>query len=649
MLPAPNLDDRTFQQLVDDARRLVQDRCPEWSDHNISDPGITLIETFAMMVDQLIYRLNRVPDRNYLKFLELIGVEQRPPGVAQGAVTFWLSAPQPQTVVVRAETEVATDRTDVTEPVVFSTVERLDIVPCSAAWVGVQLVGSEPVERTNEMRGSAGFTCFSPVPRPGDSLVIGLSNAVPRCAVLLRIDCEVSGIGVDPRRPPRVWEARTPTGWQRCEVDRDQTGGLNKPGDVVLHIPPEHTESVFAGVRRAWIRCRLRETESGERTYSEPPRIRKITARTIGGTTPVIHARVVHDEFLGVSDGAADQHLRVRHTPVLRWPGCSMVVVDAGQESRWHHVEHFAESTAQDKVFHVDAVTGEVSFGPALRQADGTLRRYGAVPAKSSAIRMAAYRTGGGAEGNVATGRIRVLKTSVPYISRIENRGPAIGGAPPETLEELKIRGPLLLRSRGRAVTARDFEELTREVAPETARVHCLPSNDASEAGVVRVLLVPHVRPDDAGHIALADLEPPDDTVQRIRRYLDERRLVGTRLIIEPPVYRAVTVVVVNVRPGPGFTAAQVESGLLDVLYRYLDPLRGGRDGRGWPLGRAVRDGEIAAAISAVPGFEMSSSTSIRLYPADPVTGSRGERASVLPLAADTLVYSYDHQVVMTA
>ena len=79
MLPVPNLDDRTFQGLVDDARRLVHRRCPEWSDHNISDPGITLIETFAMMVDQLIYRLNRFPDRNYIKFLELLGLELRAP------------------------------------------------------------------------------------------------------------------------------------------------------------------------------------------------------------------------------------------------------------------------------------------------------------------------------------------------------------------------------------------------------------------------------------------------------------------------------------------------------------------------------------------------------------------------------------------
>src|ERR687884_1587181 len=110
-LPVPNLDDRRFQDLVDDAKRLVQQRCPEWTDHNVSDPGVTLIEAFAWMTDQLLYRLNRVPDRNYIKFLELIGVHLYPPAAAHAPVTFWLSAPQKSTVTIPTGTEVATVRT----------------------------------------------------------------------------------------------------------------------------------------------------------------------------------------------------------------------------------------------------------------------------------------------------------------------------------------------------------------------------------------------------------------------------------------------------------------------------------------------------------------------------------------------------------
>lgn len=210
MLEAPNLDDRTFQGLVDDARRLVRLRCPEWSDHNISDPGITLIETFAMMVDQLIYRLNRVPDRHYVKFLDLLGLQLRPPGAAEAEVTFWLSAPQPQLVTVRAETEVSTDRTDLEEPVVFSTTEQLDIVPCSLDSGRVVTIaqGGEPAERRNDGTGPA-FSSFSALPTPGDAMLVGLTAAVPSCAVLLRFDCKVSGVGVDPNNPPYVWEAWT--------------------------------------------------------------------------------------------------------------------------------------------------------------------------------------------------------------------------------------------------------------------------------------------------------------------------------------------------------------------------------------------------------------------------------------------------------
>src|SRR6266581_8099622 len=111
-LPVPNLDDRRFQDLIDDAKRLVQQRCPEWTDHNVSDPGVTLIETFAWMTDQVLYRLNRVPDRNYVKFLELIGVRLFPPTAARAPITFWLSAALPDAVRIPPGTTVATVRTE---------------------------------------------------------------------------------------------------------------------------------------------------------------------------------------------------------------------------------------------------------------------------------------------------------------------------------------------------------------------------------------------------------------------------------------------------------------------------------------------------------------------------------------------------------
>src|SRR5690349_5690265 len=224
VLPTPDLDDRDFQSLVDEAKRLVQKTSPEWTDHNVSDPGVTLIEAFAQMVDQLIYRLNRIPDRHYVKFLELIGLQLYPPTAARGTATFWLAAAQPATVLVRAETEVATPRTEVDEPIVFSTVADLPIVPCEFSNMAAATRDGAITDHTALLAQGADAPAFSEVPVPGETMLVGLSNAVPRCAVLLRIDAPVGGIGIDPRDPPLVWEAWTGSGWSACDVDRDETG-----------------------------------------------------------------------------------------------------------------------------------------------------------------------------------------------------------------------------------------------------------------------------------------------------------------------------------------------------------------------------------------------------------------------------------------
>src|SRR5207244_5104228 len=102
----PKLDDRTFQSLVDEAKARIPLYCPEWTDHNVSDPGVTLIELFAWMTEMLLYRVNQVPDKVYVKLLELIGVRLDPPRAAEAPVTFYLSAPQLTDFVFPAETSV---------------------------------------------------------------------------------------------------------------------------------------------------------------------------------------------------------------------------------------------------------------------------------------------------------------------------------------------------------------------------------------------------------------------------------------------------------------------------------------------------------------------------------------------------------------
>jgi predicted phage baseplate assembly protein len=643
-LPVPNLDDRRFQNLVDDAKRLVQRRCPEWTDHNVSDPGVTLIETFAYMTDQILYRLNRVPERNYIKFLDLIGVRLFPPTAATTRVTFWLSAPQETAVVVPPGVEVATPRAEIGDSAVaFTTSDILEIVPCEMTYIASIVAGGTWRNHTDTIRLTS-FSCFSTQPVPDEVLLIGLSTAVPRCAVSLRFDCTIEGIGVDPEWPPLTWEAYDGASWVTCEVDRDTTGGLNRPGEVVLHVPSSHVMSLEHQLRAGWLRARLTTPEEDQPFYSNSPLIKGLDVKTVGGTIEAVQAEVVEDEVLGLSEGVPGQRFEVARRPVV--PAGEPVVLEVSDEEegwqQWSEVSEFALSQPGDRHFVLDAVMGEVQLGPAVRMPDGVFVNYGAVPAKGSVVRLRRYHTGGGRQGNVTQRAIRICRTTIPYVARVENRYPATGGVDGEDVEEAKIRGPIVLRTLGRAVTAEDYEQLAMAAAPEAARVRAVPAATDEEAGGVRVLIVPAVVDDENGRLSFEQLVPPADTLSNVAAYLDSRRTLGARVIVEPPAYQGVTVVAM-LRARPWADPARLQRTALNALYAYLHPITGGMDGTGWDFGRSVHVGEVYALLQRLPGTELVED--VRLFAANPITGQRGQAAQRVEVAANALVFSYEHQV----
>src|ERR1041385_1793872 len=115
------LDLRNFQDILDEARRNIPRYCPEWTDHNLSDPGITLLELFAWLTDVLLYRLNRVPDKNYIKFMDLLGIRLEPAKPATSDVTFRLSGPRDEDTLIPIGTAIGTLRTESQEAMSFAT------------------------------------------------------------------------------------------------------------------------------------------------------------------------------------------------------------------------------------------------------------------------------------------------------------------------------------------------------------------------------------------------------------------------------------------------------------------------------------------------------------------------------------------------
>jgi predicted phage baseplate assembly protein len=644
-LPVPNLDDRRFQDLVDDAKRLVQQRCPEWTDHNVSDPGVTLIELFAWMTDQLLYRVNRVPDRNYVKFLELIGIRLFPPSAARGDVTFWLSGPQPQALRIPGGTQAATIRTEADQAIVFTTLDDLPIVPVSVTAAFTSADGKKYADRSTEALNARDFLAFESQPKPGDLLLIGLSDPAPSNALRLRFKCTIEGVGVDPTWPPLAWEAWTGADWEACDLDLDTTGGLNRDGDVVVHLPAGHAASVIEKTRAGWVRARVTEAEEGQPFYSSSPNVRGLEAATVGGTAAAVHADVIVDEILGAAEGVAGGRFSVRHRPVV--PGDRPMTLGVSDDEagwqEWTQVPDFADSGPDDHHFVLDAVAGEISFGPAVREQDGTVRQYGGVPPKGARIRVDAYLTGGGREGNLAPRAISVLKSSIAYVSRVENRRPMAGGVDGEDIENAKLRGPISLRTRGRAVTTEDFEHIALEAAPELARVRAVAAGDGVDAGSVRVLVVPAAEA-DAGRLRFDQLLPSDETLARVAARLDECRVVGTRVLVEPPAYRGITIVA-RLRARPRVNPTRLQDEAMRAIYGYFHPITGGPEGTGWPFGRPVQVGEVYAVLQGLRGTELVED--VRLFGADPVTGQRGQVTQRLDLEPHALVFSYEHQLLV--
>ena len=201
-----------------------------------------------------------------------------------------------------------------------------------------------------------------------------------------------------------------------------------------------------------------------------------------------------------------------------------------------------------------------------------------------------------------------------------------------EELEPAKARGPILLRTRNRAVTAEDFEQLTRAAAPEIARVKCLSAGDGADAGSVRILVVP-AAPIVDGQMRFEDLVPSEATMEKVRNALDGQRLVGTRVIIEPPVYQGVTVVaqvkIAARRRASCACARKRPRCCTGTSTRWSVD----RTGKGWPWGRPIQSGEAYTALQEIRGVDFVEE--IRVFGANPVTGERGQATTRLELAAE--------------
>ncbi|NEE35183.1 putative baseplate assembly protein, partial [Streptomyces sp. SID7982] len=101
------------------------------------------------------------------------------------------------------------------------------------------------------------------------------------------------------------------------EVSTDETGGLNRSGNIVVHVPDAHDTAVLGGRTAAWLRARVIEPEDGLPGYTSSPVVRGLSTVTVGATVTATHVEVVDREYLDDAEGVPGQRFAVPHGPVL--------------------------------------------------------------------------------------------------------------------------------------------------------------------------------------------------------------------------------------------------------------------------------------------------------------------------------------------
>ena len=424
-LPKSNLDDRTFDELVEECLLRIPRYCPEWTNYNPGDPGVTLIELFSWLVHQMLYRFNQVPRRHYVALLELLGIRLDPPKPAHTDLTFYLTKAQSEPKLIRAGTEVATVRTENQEAIVFTTdqdfvigrprikhILMADQVSDRPTATSLRnLFGNTDYEESDPnlrrswndldrpinlfepcQRGSCFYMVFEPdqwIASENTPLENDISGNI--LAITFKGRAAVT-TGINTDNPPLKWQAWNGEKWEdgilrQRHDDRTKGFSFDQLGqaapnpetegvDVILHLPKDWSEKTFDDTTNGrsyqgyWIRCLYEVSEQDQYDYERSPEITGFDVRAIGGTTTASECIKVGEEFLGVSDGKPGQVFQLEGKPILQRYPDEQIRLDLpdGSVEYWQEVSDFADSNKETPYYLIDSQGGFVQFGPLIRE-----------------------------------------------------------------------------------------------------------------------------------------------------------------------------------------------------------------------------------------------------------------------------------------
>ncbi|MGH9972167.1 MAG: baseplate J/gp47 family protein [Pyrinomonadaceae bacterium] len=316
-LEIPNLDDRRWVDLVEEARSLIPLVAPRWTDHNAHDPGMTFIELFAWLAEMQLYQLNRVGQRHREVFGRLAGVRRKPRKPARvdvrvegilNAGTFMPAGTQltplegPE-IVFETDTDLFLTRSRLLRVITHEGSSRVDQTEANAKPGIAFLAFGEDAREGAELR--LGFDKFYPAEEREIRLTANVfaDDLVERCGPddpLVQTEGEENTSGVD-----LAWEYLVAGDrWLPLKVLNDQTSAFSHSGAITLAVPADVPDP-----GPYWIRSRIRQGY-----YDIEPRLRSISLNVL----PCSQKETVRDELLGQGNGKPDQSFELaKKEPVL--------------------------------------------------------------------------------------------------------------------------------------------------------------------------------------------------------------------------------------------------------------------------------------------------------------------------------------------
>jgi hypothetical protein len=586
-----SLNALTFEELVDSGRSMIPTLAPLWTDHNIHDPGIMLMELMAWIAEAQMYSMDRLRRDERAAYANLLGVEPRGPLPARGLVwPFVDSVSWPEGFVVKQGSGISADR-----PTVPSFFAAYDVQLTIAKLTRVETRFADGTSHdwtlVNEEQ-SATFMPFGDSAQSGARLVLTFQRTAPAsqtAAAPLSLGWQI--VSDSPALAAQTLMRSNlnvmlsdADGDRRIEGIADTTGGLLQSGVLLLspgRITPENGK----------FRLTLRSSTGG---FPRAPRVARIginvlpveqveqiqdPSGSLGLAMPNQQYTLAEDGFVFTGIGANDLQIATQ---------------EKGQTFPWTFTADLQNSGPADRHFELDPALGVVTFGNGVN---------GMRVPKDAPI-QAQYQISAGSGGNVQTG----MNWSVGGVAEMfgTNPEPTKGGLDATTLDDLRDEARIDADENRPLVTSSDIEEAAISYTDlDVTRAVEMPYDPNQPPGS-RLLVV--AGPHDPGASG-PDLAESPEFLRAVHRRIAPRLPLGQRLRVEGPKYVPVKITA-TLTAARNTDPAVVQTGVLDALQQRVAIVT--PDGLGeWPLGRAVTLRSVQGWLRKVPGVALVVSVNV--------------------------------------